>query len=76
MFSRMMNAASWKQAAVGVASIAGAGFSVANCSDDHIPALDYGWSHHGALKSFDYAAIRRGFQVLSIQKFAVYFCIF
>ncbi len=36
----------------------------AHCSgEDHVPTLDYGWSHHGALKSFDYAAIRRGFQV-------------
>jgi ubiquinol-cytochrome c reductase cytochrome c1 subunit len=34
-----------------------------NCSDDHIPALDYGWSHHGALASYDYASVRRGFQV-------------
>jgi len=34
-----------------------------NCSDDHIPSLDYGWSHHGALASYDYASIRRGFQV-------------
>ena len=31
--------------------------------EDHIPSLDYGWSHHGALASFDYASIRRGFQV-------------
>lgn len=36
----------------------------AQCSgEDHIPSLDYGWSHHGALNSFDYASIRRGFQV-------------
>jgi len=34
------------------------------CSgEDHIPCLDYGWSHHGAMASFDYASIRRGFQV-------------
>jgi cytochrome c1 len=34
------------------------------CSgEDHIPSLDYGWSHHGALASFDYRSIRRGFQV-------------
>ena len=33
------------------------------CSDDHAPSLDYGWSHHGALQSFDHASIRRGFQV-------------
>lgn len=38
--------------------------SSAKCSgEDHIPSLDYGWSHHGALASFDYASIRRGFQV-------------
>jgi len=36
---------------------------VAHCSDDHIPSLDYGWSHHGALASFDYKSVRRGFQV-------------
>jgi ubiquinol-cytochrome c reductase cytochrome c1 subunit len=35
----------------------------AQCSDDHIPSLDYGWSHHGALSSFDYKSVRRGFQV-------------
>jgi ubiquinol-cytochrome c reductase cytochrome c1 subunit len=36
----------------------------AECNaEDHIPALDYGWSHHGALSSFDYAGVRRGFQV-------------
>lgn len=35
-----------------------------SCSgEDHIPSLDYKWSHHGALSSFDYASIRRGFQV-------------
>ena len=31
--------------------------------EDHVPSLDFGWSHHGALASFDYASIRRGFQV-------------
>lgn len=35
----------------------------AECSDDHIPSLDFGWSHHGALASYDYASVRRGFQV-------------
>ena len=35
-----------------------------SCSgEDHIPSLDFGWSHHGALASYDYASIRRGFQV-------------
>ena len=38
--------------------------TAAKCSgEDHIPSLDYGWSHHGALASFDYRSIRRGFQV-------------
>lgn len=38
--------------------------SSSKCSgEDHIPSLDYGWSHHGALASFDYGSIRRGFQV-------------
>ena len=38
--------------------------SSSKCSgEDHIPSLDYGWPHHGALSSFDYASIRRGFQV-------------
>lgn len=35
-----------------------------DCSgEDHIPALDHGWPHHGAMSSFDHASIRRGFQV-------------
>lgn len=38
-------------------------FSPTECSEDHIPSLDIGWSHHGALASYDYASIRRGFQV-------------
>ena len=38
--------------------------TTSKCSgEDHIPSLDYGWSHHGALASFDYRSIRRGFQV-------------
>jgi len=36
----------------------------ADCSgEDHIPSLDLGWNHHGALASFDYSAVRRGYQV-------------
>jgi len=35
----------------------------ASNSDDTIPSQDYGWSHHGALSSFDYSAVRRGYQV-------------
>jgi len=43
--------------------IAATGRPVAQCSDDHVPSEDYGWSHHGALSSYDYASVRRGFQV-------------
>lgn len=54
--------------AIPLVAAAGLGFTVADskvsrCSDDHVPALDYGWTHHGALASYDYASIRRGFQV-------------
>lgn len=63
MYSKVRNIFGVKQIVVGVA----AGVTVfppkSFCSDDHIPSLDYGWSHHGALASFDYAGIRRGFQV-------------
>ena len=48
--------------AMTAASLGGAG-SVVHCNEDHIPSLDYGWSHHGALASFDMASVRRGFQV-------------
>jgi len=57
---------------LGLGASAGAGIRVfaehsrahTFCSgEDHIPALDYGWNHHGALASFDYKSVRRGFQV-------------
>ena len=51
--------------ALGAAAVIGGSTSpnVAVCNEDHIPSLDLGWSHHGALASFDYKSIRRGFQV-------------
>ena len=62
MYSKIRNFVNSKQfAALVGGSVIIPSFS--NCSDDHIPSLDYGWSHHGALASFDYASIRRGFQV-------------
>lgn len=50
---------------VGLGAIVGVqtNTNTAKCNEDHIPSLDYGWSHHGALASYDYASIRRGFQV-------------
>jgi ubiquinol-cytochrome c reductase cytochrome c1 subunit len=35
----------------------------ARCNEDHIPSPEHSWSHHGALASYDYASVRRGFQV-------------
>ena len=66
MFSRFASFSAVRAAApalslVGVAVVS---TSSSKCSgEDHIPSLNYGWSHHGALASFDYASIRRGFQV-------------
>jgi ubiquinol-cytochrome c reductase cytochrome c1 subunit len=49
---------------VGLTGLFAAKNQVSECSgEDHIPALDYGWTHHGAMASYDYASIRRGFQV-------------
>lgn len=59
----MRNIISGKQIALAAAAGAAMVPSLSDCSEDHIPALDYGWSHHGALASFDYASVRRGFQV-------------
>lgn len=61
MFSRL----AISKAAIPVA-IGGAVFSTqsAKCSgEDHIPSLDYGWAHSGPMASYDYASVRRGFQV-------------
>ena len=61
MFSRLsISKAALPIAAAGIFSVRPA----TQCSgEDHIPAKDYGWSHHGPLASYDYASIRRGFQV-------------
>lgn len=62
MFARILS--NKTAIAVPLASFAGAlAYSVAspaNCSgEDHVDPPDYGWPHHGALKSYDYASIRR-----------------
>ncbi|KAJ1424048.1 ubiquinol cytochrome c reductase cytochrome c1 prec [Ochromonadaceae sp. CCMP2298] len=59
MFSKLFVARAAMPMAAGFMSM-----QTAKCSsEDHIPSLDLGWSHHGALASYDYASIRRGFQV-------------
>jgi ubiquinol-cytochrome c reductase cytochrome c1 subunit len=35
----------------------------AECSDDHVPPPSLSWAHQGWFSSFDYASVRRGFQV-------------
>mmetsp|Transcript_19799 Transcript_19799/g.26110 ORF Transcript_19799/g.26110 Transcript_19799/m.26110 type:complete len:298 (-) Transcript_19799:394-1287(-) len=44
-------------------AVGGAASVALNNDEDHIPALDYGWSHHGIMSAYDTASIRRGFQV-------------
>eukprot|EP00401_Gymnodinium_catenatum_P032793 CAMPEP_0117533960 /NCGR_PEP_ID=MMETSP0784-20121206/40165_1 /TAXON_ID=39447 /ORGANISM="" /LENGTH=256 /DNA_ID=CAMNT_0005330425 /DNA_START=43 /DNA_END=810 /DNA_ORIENTATION=- len=61
MFSKLLISRATLPVTFGV--IAGTLQSTTRCDEDHIEALDFGWSHHGALASFDYASIRRGFQV-------------
>ena len=70
MFGRLGSISQQMRKAIIVTTTTTGGITLASvpssskCSgEDHIPALDYGWSHHGALASFDYKAIRRGFQV-------------
>lgn len=48
---------------VAAAAVVSVAASKADCSADHVPSLDIGWSHHGALQSLDAKAVRRGFQV-------------
>jgi ubiquinol-cytochrome c reductase cytochrome c1 subunit len=61
MFSRVL--AARVAVPVGLAATTLSSSSTKCSGEDHIPSLDYGWSHHGALASFDYGSIRRGFQV-------------
>ncbi len=62
MFSRLLKNKNLIPGAIGASSIL---LSTASfCSgEDHINPPNYGWSHDGALSSFDYASVRRGFQV-------------
>lgn len=50
-------------APIAAAAATAAVSSVSLCSDDHVPALDYGWGHHGPLAAYDARAVRRGYQV-------------
>lgn len=63
MFARILSRVNVPLTIVG-GSASAYSLKSASCSgEDCIPSLDYGWSHHGALKSFDSRSIRRGFQV-------------
>ncbi|KAJ0399334.1 hypothetical protein P43SY_001523 [Pythium insidiosum] len=54
-----------KAAKVGAGALLGGSVltGVAACSGDQIDALNYGFDHQGPLSSFDYASVRRGYQV-------------
>ena len=66
MFGRLFSFTATRTASIpmGMAGVAVLSSSTTKCSgEDHIPSLNFGWSHHGALASYDYNSIRRGFQV-------------
>ena len=47
----------------GAAMTAGVLGGTALASDDHVPPLDFGFSHSGMLSALDSASVRRGYQV-------------
>lgn len=62
MFSRLL--VSRAAIPVGLSGLAALATRPAECSgEDHIDPPKYEWNHHGAIASYDYASIRRGFQV-------------
>jgi len=63
MFSRSIPTLARLSAPIGVLGLASLAVPKADCSEDCLPCLDYGWSHRGFGKSFDSASVRRGFQV-------------
>jgi len=62
LFNTLRKQVQAKPLIAGFAGLTGVG-TIAYCSSDHIEAPAYGWAHDGAMGSYDYAAIRRGFQV-------------
>lgn len=63
MFSRILSRVNIPLVSVGLSSAVFAKKTALCSGEDHIPSLDYGWSHHGAMSAYDAASIRRGFQV-------------
>ncbi len=57
MFARLTGTVPRGFAAAAAALTVGAvaGRTLHNSGEDHIPALDYGWPHHGALSAYDTA---------------------
>lgn len=62
MFSRLL--VSRAVLPIGFSGLVAVTAKTADCSgEDHVPSLDYGWTHNGPISSYDYASVRRGFQV-------------
>jgi ubiquinol-cytochrome c reductase cytochrome c1 subunit len=62
MFSRLL--VSRAMIPVGISGFVAAQAATAECSgEDHVPASQYSWNHTGPMSSYDYASVRRGFQV-------------
>lgn len=61
----MLSSAARRLAKVGAGAAMTAGIlgGTAMASDDHIPPLDFGFSHSGLLSALDSASVRRGYQV-------------
>ena len=64
MFSRLRSTVAPAASLLMIAGVNSTSHGTTHCSsEDHIPSLDYGWSHHGAFQAFDKKSVRRGFQV-------------
>jgi ubiquinol-cytochrome c reductase cytochrome c1 subunit len=65
MLPRVFQQSSKLSATLAGAALATGGImaNTTNCNADHIPSLSYGFDFEGSFSSFDYASVRRGYQV-------------
>lgn len=65
MLPRTLSTGAKLSASLAGAALATSGVlsSTAQCNADHIPTLDYGFDYKGNFSSYDYASVRRGYQV-------------
>jgi ubiquinol-cytochrome c reductase cytochrome c1 subunit len=65
MLPRVLQKSTKLSATLAGAAIASGGImaTTTDCNADHIPSMDYGFDFKGSFSSFDYASVRRGYQV-------------